>query len=140
VTPLPEEAHSGSEARSSPTTPDWLPQAGKALDELLALPPDWDSYGARAIQPDIVRAARRLLSDVARPDTPQPTLVPTVQGGVQLEWHVRGVDVEIELLTADRAHVSYVDGTEVMEWETPRSPGSPRLTELIARLSSLATE
>jgi hypothetical protein len=48
----------------------------------------WDGYGAPPLDPEMVEAARRFLSCVS--------VVPCVSGGVQLEWHMLGADLEIE--------------------------------------------
>ena len=61
---------------------------------LLALPENWDSYGAPKITSSAVDAALRLRAALAT----EPAMVPTSKGGVQLEWHDRGFDVELELL------------------------------------------
>src|SRR6476659_749758 len=93
-------SHGGPEPGASlvsGSAPEWLAKADETLQTLLALPPNWNSYGARTIQPDVVQATSSLLHDIARDDTPQPAIVPTVRGGVQLEWHTRGVDLEIEI-------------------------------------------
>lgn len=63
--------------------------------ELLALPPGWDSYQARPIDSFAVQRALRFcqwLSD----DAPAPTIVPLSNGGVQLEWHTKEMDEEME--------------------------------------------
>src|SRR5437870_3472186 len=92
--------------------PEWLVKTDRALQELLALPQNWNSYGARAIQPDVVRAASDLLRNVAQNDTPPPAVVPTVHGGVQLEWHTRGVVLEIEIESPEQWHVSFEDSAD----------------------------
>lgn len=55
---------------------------------LAVLTPGWDSYGAPAINPRAIARARQWLESVA--------MVPTSEGGVQLEWHSEGHDVEME--------------------------------------------
>jgi hypothetical protein len=57
-------------------------------DKLRALKPGWDSYGAPPISPDAIASARAWLAGVQ--------IVPTSHGGVQLEWHRHGVEVEVE--------------------------------------------
>ena len=65
------------------------------IAQLLELKPGWDSYSARPLSRVNARRAVRLLNEVMRPDIPLPAIVPTVHGGIQLEWHIRGVDLEI---------------------------------------------
>ena len=65
---------------------------------LAQLPNGWNSYGAKPVSPRAVHHATRLLRETACliPNVATPSVVPTVGGGLQLEWHLRGVDIEIE--------------------------------------------
>ena len=36
------------------------------------------------------------------PDTSPPAVVPTTRGGVQVEWHLNGIDFEIEAYDANK--------------------------------------
>lgn len=60
------------------------------LRHLLELPEDWDTYGAPRISQDAIRTAQAM------------TAVPTALGGVQLELHAAGVEIEIEILPSGR--------------------------------------
>jgi hypothetical protein len=97
--------------------PQWLPPTAQALGRLLDLRPDWDSYGASPIDPDIVVGAVYLLDSIMCRDSPGPSVVPTNSGGVQIEWHTKGIDLEIELLSPQRFHVSFHDSVRSTEWE-----------------------
>ncbi|MFP3941452.1 MAG: hypothetical protein ACLF0P_14225 [Thermoanaerobaculia bacterium] len=48
-------------------------------------------------------------------DTPPPSVVPTATGGVQAEWHRKGYDFEIEVLSPARfvAHFEDVESGEI---------------------------
>lgn len=127
-------AHPDPAAQPSP--PDWLPQTEIALQELLELPANWDSYGARTIRAEVVAEAVDLLRKIVLPGTPQPAVVPTVRGGVQLEWHTGGHDLELEFEHPGRFHVSYEEPNEDVDLEVELTLADlPRLTELTARLS-----
>jgi hypothetical protein len=67
------------------------------LVRLLELPNGWDSYNARAVSKDNVLFALGLLAKIMRDSTPAPQIVPRVRGGVQLEWHTQGIDIEIAI-------------------------------------------
>ena len=41
--------------------------------------------------------ALNILKDVMRPRTPIPQVVPSSVGGVQLEWHEKGIDLELHV-------------------------------------------
>ena len=38
-----------------------------------------------------------VLNDVMRTRTPIPQVVPSAGGGVQLEWHQKGIDLELHI-------------------------------------------
>ena len=84
---------------SSPTSSGALPAWAFAVDEelrgLTRLPPGWDSYTARPISADTATAATQLLLQVVQDDTPVPSIVPMSRGGIQLEWHLRGMNIEV---------------------------------------------
>jgi len=71
--------------------------AVERMIELLELPPGWNSYNARPITKENVNFAFNLLGRIMRHDTPAPNVVPMVRGGVQLEWHTRGINLEISI-------------------------------------------
>jgi len=96
--------------------PAWLPPTVHAVDVLLGLPAGWNSYGAPRIDPHAVEAALRLLLATMQPDTLPPSVVPTVRGGVQLEWHASGVDLEVDVTPSGHVSAAYEDD-EGQEWE-----------------------
>jgi hypothetical protein len=63
--------------------------------DLLRLPAGWNSYSAKPIEPRNAIRAIRLLAEFLGPETPPPVAVPTVRGGIQLEWHTKGVNIEV---------------------------------------------
>jgi len=73
------------------------------LIELLELPGGWNSYNAKPISKENVTFAVALLGRLMHETTPAPLVVPRVRGGVQLEWHTRGVDIEIAIDSPERA-------------------------------------
>lgn len=115
--------------------PSWLAPTAQALVDLLGLAPGWDSYSARSVDRSHVDAALRILLLTMRGDTPAPTVVPTNRGGVQLEWHTGGIDLEIETLSTQRLLVSFEDATTGTEWEREVVSNLTPLVECIERLS-----
>src|SRR2546425_10354939 len=71
--------------------PPWLTAILKEMNELLDLPPNWNSYGAHVIETEAVVRAMQLLGAVTSEASPRPHVVPTRRGGVQLEWHVHDI-------------------------------------------------
>ena len=115
--------------------PAWFPAILRVVGELLNLPENWDSYGARRINPAAVAFALQLLSDTMRPETPAPAVVPTSGGSIQLEWHTRGIDLEIEIKSPGRLYVSYEDHRHGVEWEGELTSDLTRLSDFIVEFS-----
>lgn len=90
--------------------PGWLSPTTQAIERLTRLPEDWDSYGARRIEASAVKAALDVLGCTMLGSSPAPTVVPTVTGGIQLEWHMGGIDLEVEA-TPDGSILMFCDGT-----------------------------
>ena len=79
--------------------PAWLRLTMLRCVELLALPRNWDSYGAEPISPELTWTALQLLRCFMRDGMSRPKIVPTNRGGVQLEWHQDGIDLEVEIVS-----------------------------------------
>ena len=61
------------------------------LTKIAKLPANWDSYGALPIDPRAIESARKLITALSHP----PQIVPTTEGGIQLEWHRDGIDFDL---------------------------------------------
>lgn len=99
--------------------PAWLQAAIERLTSLVRLEPGLDSYRAKSIDPQRAQQVLSALLEVMKPETPLPSIVPTTDGGIQLEWHRNGIDLEIEPVSPNRIeyYVRKPDGTErAGEW------------------------
>lgn len=63
------------------------------IDDLAKMRPGWDTYGAKSITAEAIKMAHV----VADHWTGALQAVPCSNGGVQLEQHSDGVDIEIEI-------------------------------------------
>jgi len=63
------------------------------LAGFLELKEDWDSYGAKPIDPDTLRSFSVFLDAI---EQGRASIVPTPSGGVQVEVHEQGFDIEVE--------------------------------------------
>jgi hypothetical protein len=115
--------------------PAWLVRVLPVVGDVLSLPPNWDSYGAPRVAPACVAAALRWLVETLRDDTPTPSIVPTSRGGVQIEWHTRGIDMEIEVVTPSRMRGAYEDHRTGHSWEADLKLDPKRLMDALATLS-----
>jgi hypothetical protein len=75
----------------------WEVEVVQALVRLASMRPGWDSYNAPSLRRDAGHFALEILQGVMRPRTPVPQVVPSAAGGVQLEWHEKGVDLELHI-------------------------------------------
>lgn len=115
--------------------PPWVDPALKALGQVLALRSNWDSYGAGPIDPHTVAAAVELCLAVMRGDSPAPSIVPTSRGSIQLEWHVRGVDLEVEIASPGSIDGYFEDHRAASSWEADLTFDLKPLVDALATLS-----
>jgi hypothetical protein len=98
----------------------YLAESVLRLWALMRLEPGWDSYGAQVISPRAVEAALAFL--VQSSTKPRPSVVPTSNGGIQLEWHNGRIDIEIECMPNGNVQLSCEDadsGESVERWVAP---------------------
>lgn len=76
-------------------SPGWAGPVLTDVEALLALGADWNGYGAPKVDRAALGEALQILWSSATAATPPPSLVPTGVGGVQLEWHSHGFDIEV---------------------------------------------
>jgi hypothetical protein len=117
--------------------PPWLRSTLEAAVELSGLPENWDSYGARRVAVGAVVAAIDLLLRVMPYAAPPPQVVPMSTGGIQLEWHTGGIDVEVAVRPSGEASALFEDLRTGEEWEG--SVAEPR-TDLAGALARLVPE
>lgn len=91
---------------------EWITPIFEGLCKLLELPPNWDSYGAPQIEKQSIVTALEIIA--TSPDTPKPSIVPTVYGGVQFEWHRGGMDLEIEINPQAKGNIFFKDQQEIL--------------------------
>jgi hypothetical protein len=75
----------------------------RRLQQYLRLEQGWNSYDAPPVSQRAVQTALAHLAQMA--GRPRPSLVPTSQGGIQLEWHGAQVDIEVECLPSGHARL-----------------------------------
>ena len=73
----------------------WLGDAVAHIEELTSLAPGWDSYDSKPVDAGAAMGAVRFLLGSAYADLPAPAIVPIADGGVQIEWHRGGIDLEV---------------------------------------------
>lgn len=116
--------------------PPWFVPVASSLLDLLRLPTEWNSYAARPISPRAARAALELLVETMEPDTPHPSVVPMSRGDIQLEWHLRGLDIEVVVSADGPIRVWYEDLRGGTERELTLAEGSEPLREVLRELAA----
>lgn len=114
--------------------PTWWSAALQQVSSLLDLPKNWDSYGAERISRQNAYYAVQILQQISRPGIPAPSIVPTVRGNLQFEWHRAGIDLEIEILSPTRIRTSYEDELTGVEWERDLDYNLAPLTDVVRTL------
>ena len=77
--------------------PEQFRHAVGRVIELLQLPPGWNTHGAEPVSDVAFVRTVEFLSEYLAAGVAGPAVVPTVRGGIQLEWHRQGVDIEVEV-------------------------------------------
>ncbi|SCZ52899.1 hypothetical protein [Thiohalomonas denitrificans] len=124
------------EALTSDWAPHWIKRAISRLERIAALPQNWDSYGALTIASENIKVVIEALMGLCSAGTPEPSIVPTPSGGVQIEWHTNGIDLEIEVVRPTQIEVLFEDHKNGNEWEGSVSYDLRHLKTLIEDLSA----
>ena len=103
------------------------------LQLLQSLPENWNGYGELPITRGAVARTAELLAAL-EPMHSTPDIVPTPDGGVQIEWSGGDCDLEVEVQAVGSISASFVgeDGIE-REFEVPVDD----LSELRTRLDAM---
>ena len=105
------------EIRAFDPVPQWFRDAANSVTNLLRMPFGWDSYSAKPIDPRSAKVALYFLADLIGKQASAPQIVPTVSGGIQLEWHQNGIDLEIEISASGSEGVYFEDRQSQTSWE-----------------------
>lgn len=113
--------------------PSWLLEFARRINQFEFLGPNWNSYGSRAVDPQSIVSALRALASIMHEDRPTPTVVPTVEGNLQLEWHLGGMDLEVVVEPRGPRYAYFADASG-FEWEGEVSSDPNDLMQFVARL------
>lgn len=83
---------------------NWIEPISKRLRELMHLKAGWDGYSGRPLSQENAVFAMSILSAVMDQSIPVPSLVPTVSGSVQIEWHTLKGDIELRIHRPNSVH------------------------------------
>lgn len=75
--------------------PSWQNEIVSTLCRYLELPEGWDTYGGKPLRHETGMFALQVLNGMMGPSIPSPQIVPVGDGGLQVEWHQNGLDIEL---------------------------------------------
>lgn len=132
----PPSGRSTTSAFGINRTPIWLLSTSDRIIELVRLSLGWDGHDGRPVNFDVAAFAVQFLLQTLEPDGPAPLVVPLSYGGVQLEWHEEGIDLEIEVEAPNRIFVSFEDRETGEEFEQEFSTDYTEVTRIMRILAS----
>lgn len=115
--------------------PGWKTVVEQRLSKIQAYQPGWDGYASKPPGASVIGFARSILQAVMPADAPAPSIVPFSGGGIQLEWHANGFDIELAIYAPFKAELSVEanDGRPPLE-DKPLSANYSLLGQAIAEL------
>lgn len=138
VVPSPQQDSSSSQprvvkVRVESAAADWFREAVAQVEELTTLAGDWNTYGAAPVDATAATQAVRFLVDNAYAELARPAIVPLSEGGIQIEWHRGGIDLEISFSDAEPG-VYFEDVTTGESEEAPLSRARSYVLSNLERL------
>lgn len=139
ITSFDEAFHRSRRERIDPARGDLnlLNSIAKSINEMLSLQPGWDSYGGLPTTEMAARKAIKIISAILSKASCPPAVVPVGDGGVQLEWHNSGWDVEIEVHPNGAVSTFIDNGNFSNTWTNHYLPQDRRFLEAIAAVTSV---
>lgn len=101
----PTETRAEQQWDLTPFARDKLLENAQTILALLELEPAWDGSRGKPLSVEAAGVAVQILIDVIPIERPSPQLVPLPSGGIQIEWHVAGNDLEIEIDAKGELHI-----------------------------------
>ncbi len=115
--------------------PAWLRQVVDQLNIISAAESNWDSYGALPINTALLLSAFNVLVNSMHDETPAPSLIPLSAGGLQIEWHQHGIDIEVEVTDPRQFLVFFRDRNRGKDWEGTVSNDDGQLRGFLSELT-----
>ena len=116
----------------------WFKEIATRLRRFRSYEANWNGYGEQPISEQVVKRALVVLHYVAL-GGPEPVVVPVCDGGVQIEWHYSGMEIEVEISPHGSAsiYIAHPDGTSV---DYPEQMDQKKWDELRAVVAELKAD
>lgn len=95
----------------------WQSEVQSQIERIKALSEDWDGYGAGPVRNDVMKFAAQVLQNIMHLSTPAPKLTPMSNEGLMLEWHIHGIDLEVDIERPGTMWMSFEDSVEHIDEE-----------------------
>lgn len=95
--------------------PKWDAEVKARIEHLLAMPIGWDNSDAKKVDPWTADFANKLLHYVWPVDGHTPFVAPTCYGGLQFEWRLPDLELEIEVVRRHHLEVFIWDARDESE-------------------------
>jgi hypothetical protein len=109
-------------------------ELAERLQQLAALEENWDSYGARPLDPAALRTAQEIIEQALTWPAPAPRIFPVPDGGIQLEWRAGPVELELEIEPTGSAVFVCDDAAADQEIDGELPADEPRFSLAVQRL------
>ena len=105
-----------SSAMSS-AIPLWNDSVIRRLEALSSMQLGWDGFSAAPVRPDVAYFTSQFLSGVLDSASTPPTILPLHSGGLQIDWHLETVDIEVTITAPFEVSAWWRDKTNAIEEE-----------------------
>ncbi len=123
-------------ALSAPAEPQWLRPTIDRMNRLIRLPEDWDRHDGQGVRHDTAFFAIQILLQTLDSEAPIPFISPLSYGGIQIEWHEKGIDLEIEVVAPNKVIVNFQDSrTGMSDEDVTLSSNFGYLEDVISQLT-----
>ena len=129
----------GVSATATPTpaiASNWRDAAFARLLQLGNLQTGWDGHYGKPLDEGISTMAAALLERFESWRAPMPAIMPLSDGGVQIEWHRKGWDIEIEMVSKGEINVFAHDILNGVEDNFLLSDDVDRVKSILKKISS----
>ena len=131
---IPFEPRQATYSLHSLRSSQWIFPVRDILERLANLEHGWDGYEGKPTAFRCIRFSVDILDQIMEDKTPLPNIVPTSEGGLQLEWHSDTGDLEIEIEESLSVSVFFADEETGAEWEDQGLVQYPRVRDAMRRL------
>ncbi|MBI1792085.1 MAG: hypothetical protein HYR60_31555 [Acidobacteria bacterium] len=114
--------------------PTWFMSVLHGFANLVTLADNWDGEGASKIDKTTINRALAAIDRLLASDAPAPSIVPLSDSGLQIEWHRKQRDLEIEFTPNGRVEFYYFDEVTEEEHEGPVGPNFVNVEGYLERI------